>query len=96
VTGARDRLSDELPEYLARVRKHTDVPLAVGFGISTPDHVRATAALADGVVVASALINHLDRLPLEEQPAAATEFVRALAAATGKNGRMGIAVGGEG
>jgi tryptophan synthase alpha chain len=97
VTGARDSLSDELPAYLARVRKHTDVPLAVGFGISTPDHVRATAALADGVVVASALINHLDRLPHEEQPAAATTFVRAMAAATGKSGRTAAAsTGGEG
>jgi hypothetical protein len=48
-------------------------------------------------VVASALINHLDKLPLEEQPAAATEFVRALAAATGKNGGTDkIAEGGEG
>jgi tryptophan synthase alpha chain len=95
VTGARDRLSEELPEYLARVRKHTDVPLAVGFGISTPEHVRVTSALADGVVVASALINHLDRLPLKEQPAAATEFVRALAAATGKNDGTAVAAGGK-
>jgi tryptophan synthase alpha chain len=97
VTGARDQLSTELPEYLARVHKHTDVPLAVGFGISTPDHVRATSALADGVVVASALINHLDKLPREKQPAAATEFVRELAAATGKNGgTTKVAEGGEG
>jgi tryptophan synthase alpha chain len=87
VTGARDSISDELPAYLARVRRHTDVPLVVGFGISTPDHVRATAALADGVVVASALINHIDRLPPDEQVAGATAFVRELAAATGKGER---------
>ena len=73
------------------------LPLAVGFGISTPDHVRATSALADGVVVASALINHLDKLSLEEQPAAATAFVAALAAATGNNGGTEkVAEGGEG
>jgi tryptophan synthase alpha chain len=87
VTGARDRLSEELPPYLARVRRHTDVPLVVGFGISTPEHVRTTAALADGVVVASALINHIDRLPSDEQAAGATAFVRELAAATGKGKR---------
>jgi tryptophan synthase alpha chain len=81
VTGARDHLSEELPAYLARVRGHTDLPLVVGFGISRPEHVRAVATLADGVVVASALINHLDRLPAEEQVAGATAFVRELAAA---------------
>lgn len=87
VTGARDRLSDELPAYLDRVRRHTDVPLVIGFGISTPEQVRATAALADGVVVASALINHIDRLPPDEQVAGATAFVRELVAATGKGER---------
>jgi tryptophan synthase alpha chain len=84
VTGARDRLSEELPAYIARVRSLVDLPLAIGFGISTPEHVRQTAALANGVVVASALINHLDRLPLEEQPAAATAFLRDFAAATNR------------
>jgi tryptophan synthase alpha chain len=84
VTGARDRLADELPAYIARVRGLTELPLAIGFGISTPEHVRQASALADGVVVASALINHLDRLPPEEQVAAATAFVRQLAAATSR------------
>ncbi|MEA2528423.1 MAG: tryptophan synthase alpha chain, partial [Thermomicrobiales bacterium] len=97
VTGAREALSDELPAYLARVRSHTDVPLAVGFGISRPDHVRATAAIADGVVVASALINHMDLLPPEEQVAGATAFVRGLAAATGKDGQqVAVAAGSKG
>lgn len=84
VTGARDRLSSELPEYIARVRAKTDLPLAIGFGISTAAQVGEAAQLADGVVVASALINHLDTLPLEEQPAGATSFVQNLAAATAK------------
>jgi tryptophan synthase alpha chain len=87
VTGARDQLSDDLQAYLERVRRHTDVPLVVGFGISRPEHVRAVAALADGVVVASALINHVDRLPPDEQVAGAAAFVRELAAATGKGKR---------
>ena len=81
VTGARDRLSDELPAYIARVRSHTDLPLAIGFGISRPEHVRQAAELADGVIVASALINHLDRLPQEAWEGAAMAFVRELAAA---------------
>ncbi len=77
------------------MRKHTDVPLVVGFGISTPEHVRQTSALADGVVVGERVDQPSRSLPLEEQPAAATEFVRALAAATGKNGGTAIAAGGE-
>ena len=85
VTGARTEMSDELPAYIARVRAQTDLPLTIGFGISTPDHVHAAAGLADGVVVASALINHLDRLPLAEQPAAAEKFVRTLVNATSRS-----------
>jgi tryptophan synthase alpha chain len=85
VTGARKTLSIGLGEYLQRVRSFTSLPLAVGFGISTPEHVRETSALADGVVVASALINHIDGVPAAEQAGAAEEFVRSLAAATGKH-----------
>ena len=77
VTGARDKLPD-LEEYLARVRQHTALPLAIGFGISTPEHVREVGRVAEGAIVASALINHLDGFPPEEQPAAAEAFVRGL------------------
>ena len=82
VTGARDALSATLTDYLARIRVQTDLPLALGFGISTREQVAAASQLADGVVVASALINHVDALPEEEQAAGAERFVRELAAAT--------------
>jgi tryptophan synthase alpha chain len=85
VTGARSSLADNLGPYIAKIRAQSDVPLAVGFGISTPEHVHQVAEIADGVVVASALINYLDTLPPEEQPAAATRFVREFADATGKS-----------
>ncbi|MDP9362650.1 MAG: tryptophan synthase subunit alpha, partial [Chloroflexota bacterium] len=78
VTGARAALPD-LSAYLTRVRRRTDLPLAIGFGVSTPDHVRQVGVVADGAVVASAMIDHLDRLPESEQPAAAEAFVRGLA-----------------
>lgn len=78
VTGARTRLAEGLEEYLARVRRHVDLPLAVGFGISRPEHVQTVAAHADGAIVASALINYLDTFPEEQQPAEATRFVRYL------------------
>ena len=56
-TGARDRLPADLPKTVARARKAArDLPVAIGFGISTPDAARAASRLADGVVVGSALV----------------------------------------
>ena len=52
-TGARDELSPALAGLVARARRETGVPLYAGFGISTPEHARAAAELADGVVVGS-------------------------------------------
>jgi tryptophan synthase alpha chain len=77
VTGERSQLPD-LQAYLARVRARSDVPLAIGFGISTPEHVRLVGEVADGAVVASAMINFLDTVPEEQQVAAAEQFVRGL------------------
>jgi tryptophan synthase alpha chain len=60
VTGARDQLPPELGEFVARIRAQTDKPLAVGFGISTPDMVSSVARLAEGVVVGSALVRLME------------------------------------
>jgi tryptophan synthase alpha chain len=77
VTGERAALPD-LRAYLARVRARTDLPLAIGFGVSTPDHVRQVGEVADGAVVASALINFLDTVQDADQLVAAEQFVRGL------------------
>lgn len=57
VTGARSELSDTLPDFLARVRSRTDVPLAVGFGVSGPDQAEVVSRYADGVIIGSKLIS---------------------------------------
>jgi tryptophan synthase alpha chain len=57
VTGIRDQLAAGIPQAVARIRAHTGLPVAVGFGISTREQVAKVAALADGVVVGSALVN---------------------------------------
>jgi tryptophan synthase alpha chain len=56
VTGERTDLPPELPATVARLRAATTLPLCVGFGISQPAQARAVAALADGVVVGSAIV----------------------------------------
>jgi tryptophan synthase alpha chain len=56
ITGARERLPTDLAAFVARVRAETDKPLAVGFGISTAEQAQQVAALADGVIVGSAVV----------------------------------------
>lgn len=57
VTGVRDDLASDLPEMVEMIKRHSDRPLVVGFGIQNPDQVNAVAHLADGVVVGSAIVN---------------------------------------
>ncbi len=80
VTGARQSIQSDLAGFIDRVRAATAVPLAVGFGISTPRQAADVGRLADGVIVGSALINAVNAAPGDE-PAAARRFVRALAQA---------------
>lgn len=61
VTGASPALSDSLADSVGAVRRATSLPVAVGFGISTPDQARRVSQLADGVVVGSALVEILGR-----------------------------------
>ena len=57
VTGERSDLASDLGERVSTIRRYTDLPLVVGFGISSAEHVREVAEHADGVVVGSALVN---------------------------------------
>jgi tryptophan synthase alpha chain len=77
VTGERGDLSPGLEDTVARVRSATDLPVAVGFGISTPAQARAVAGVADGVVVGSRLVRAVG----EAGPEAVREVVEGLAEA---------------
>ncbi len=57
VTGEQASMAEGIRERVAAIKEHTRLPVVVGFGISTPDHVRTVAQAADGVVVGSALVN---------------------------------------
>ncbi len=75
-TGARAELSPALPPLVQRVRAAADIPLYVGFGISTPELARAVGELADGVVVGSRAV-----LAAEDGPDALREYVASLRSA---------------
>ena len=78
VTGARDQLPPDLEVFVARARTATELPLAVGFGIGTPDQAARVARIADGVIVGSALDKTISRA--QDPVAAAGAFVASLRA----------------
>jgi tryptophan synthase alpha chain len=65
VTGMQSDLSPELAPTIRRLRAATTLPLCAGFGISTPEQARAAGALADGIVVGSAIVSAAGRAPSE-------------------------------
>src|SRR5467141_1378972 len=71
VTGAKDDLPDDLPALLRRARRVTQLPIAVGFGISLPGHVSVLGGLADAAVVGSALVSEIEKAPSIESAATA-------------------------
>ena len=75
-TGARSDLSPELAGLVERARRLVAAPLYAGFGISTPEHARAAAELADGIIVGSRAVQVAD-----EGPAALREYVSSLRSA---------------
>lgn len=78
VTGSRTSLSAGLHDFIARVRCHTTLPLVIGFGISTADHVAQVSAIADGAIVGSALINCIEQAPPEQVVEHATTYIKGL------------------
>ena len=81
VTGAKDALPDELPALLRRARKVTDLPIAVGFGISLPGHVSVLGGLADAAVVGSALVSEIEKATAANPTAANIDAAAAALAA---------------
>jgi len=83
VTGERQDLADSIAGQVAKIRQHTGLPVAVGFGISTPDQTRRVAAWADAVVVGSAIVRRIGELAQEDAlPKRIGDFIRPLVDAT--------------
>jgi tryptophan synthase alpha chain len=79
VTGARRQMSEDAQALVKRLRKFTKLPIAVGFGISTPDQFAAVGRYAEGAVVGSAIVDLVERNPGKEAQSVA-EFVKQLLA----------------
>jgi tryptophan synthase alpha chain len=75
VTGARDTLPEELESFVGSVRKKTEKPLCVGFGVSTPEQARRVASAADGVIVGSRIVQLLGK---DRSLKNASSFVKSL------------------
>jgi tryptophan synthase alpha chain len=78
VTGARTELPTELPDLVKGVRQVTDLPVGVGFGISTPEQAAWVAGFADAVIVGSAFARIVEESERSEAPARVAEFTGAL------------------
>ncbi len=85
VTGMQSEISDTIAQMTAKIRAHTDLPIAVGFGISNPEQAKTVAGFAEAIVVGSAVVNQIaqhgrssDLVPR------VSEFVKSLATAIKK------------
>ncbi|GAC1566140.1 MAG: tryptophan synthase subunit alpha [Ktedonobacteraceae bacterium] len=78
VTGARAELPIYLRSFIAKVYSYTkdhDLPLAIGFGLSTPQHIAEVTSYADGAVVGSALVKLIEQTPLDKQVEAIRQYI---------------------
>jgi tryptophan synthase alpha chain len=83
ITGTQTELASDAEGLVKRLKQFTKLPIALGFGISTPEHVRAVAEFADAAVVGSAIVALIERTSAADAPRAVGEFVRSLCAGVG-------------
>ncbi len=79
VTGMQEKISDTIAQMTAKIRAHTDLPIAVGFGISNPEQAKTVASYAEAIVVGSAVVNQIAQHGNSpELVSRTTDFVRSL------------------
>ena len=77
VTGTRSEIKTDLASIVETVRQNTDVPCAIGFGISTPEQAKKMADLSDGAIVGSAIIKILEQYG-RQAPSHIADYVRSM------------------
>ncbi|QHN02082.1 tryptophan synthase subunit alpha [Granulicella sp. WH15] len=80
ITGAQQTIAADAAELVGRLRRFTQLPIAVGFGISTPEHVQAVGQFADAAIIGSALVALIERSAPEEAATAVGRFIGSLRA----------------
>ncbi|MCL2760752.1 MAG: tryptophan synthase subunit alpha [Desulfuromonadales bacterium] len=85
ITGARTSVADRIEQMIANIRKETKLPIAVGFGISTPEQAKAVSKIADGVVVGSALVKLFEQYSGNKLSTELTKAIKALKSGIKKN-----------
>src|ERR1700751_5824976 len=78
ITGKQQSMTSDAAALVARIRLWTTLPVAVGFGISTAQHVAQVAEFADAAVVGSAIVELIERSTPEAAPAAVSRFIKGL------------------
>jgi tryptophan synthase alpha chain len=78
ITGTQDKVASDASELVARLRKFTTLPIAVGFGISNAEHVRAVGEFADAAIIGSALVALIERTAPNDAAKAVGEFIQGL------------------
>ena len=78
ITGTRDTVASDAPGLVARLRQFTQLPIAVGFGISNRTHVQAVAEFADAAIIGSALVALIEKSTPAEAPKAVGDFIKGL------------------
>jgi tryptophan synthase alpha chain len=78
ITGTQQKVASDAPELVARLRRFTALPIAVGFGISNAEHVKAVGEFADAAVIGSALVGLIEKTPPPDAADAVGRFVAGL------------------
>src|SRR5271170_6684888 len=78
ITGTQQKVAGDAAELVARLRQFTTLPIAVGFGISNAEHVRAVGEFADAAIIGSALVALIEKTPPAEAAAALARFIAGL------------------
>lgn len=78
ITGTQTTLAEDARTLVERLRQFTDLPIALGFGVSTPEHVRTVSEFADAAVVGSAIVGLVEKTPARDAAKAVGNFVESL------------------
>jgi len=80
ITGTQQKIAEDASELVARLRQFTTLPIAVGFGISNAEHVKAVGEFADAAIIGSALVELIEKTPAPDAAAAIGRFIAELRA----------------